>query len=162
MFTVLFVLIAEGRRFWIVENWVLMNIKSFEPELLPAGFPTLIQDWSGLSKCSFWLFLANLEEVMESSVPCDEKKTAASIFANTREFALNNWRESQRVHGITGMTIYKEGVYPKLDSLVGGELYLLRHDYDLCDKILMRSNGYFGRWMTEIQNLLKRLSNTTC
>lgn len=155
IFTVLFVLIAEGRRFWIVENWVVTSVKSFKRKSLPAGFPTLIRDWSGLSKCSFWLYLAILEEVMEFSVPDDEKKTAASMFAKTWALVLENWKESQRVHKETGMIFYEEGIDPKLDSLVGGELYLLKHDYELCDKILMRSDGYFGRWMTDIQKWLQ-------
>lgn len=77
--------------------------------------------------------------------------TAAITSSDAKANAVEEWCQRQEDVDATGLVFYQPGVDIDLNLLAGGQLLLLRHDCVLCDKVLLRSNGYDGYWAKDIQ-----------
>lgn len=74
----------------------------------------------------------------------------SSPFACTLSDAKKAWEVLEAKYASSGMVFRRGDGKITLESLVGGELLLLNHDYKFCTRILMREAGYDGEWFERL------------
>lgn len=140
LFRSLFLLFGEAQRFRVVRNWILRTSQCGTPENIPMNIANIFRKWSDFSKICFEYRLGIYEHTKFSNSSIYKDAMLSVITAeNAHAHTVLKFRDSQ-----------------KKFCLVGGEVLLLKHDFDWCTRILMRLNGYEGDLNLKNYNIRRR------
>lgn len=143
-----FLLFGEGPRFRIAQQWAIDNALNAIWQNPAAVICELLHDYSKLCACSFHIYQHYVEIPFLDALLDDLKES--SPFACTLSDAKKAWEVLEAKYASSGMVFRRGDGKITLESLVGGELLLLNHDYKFCTRILMREAGYDGEWFERL------------
>lgn len=140
-----FIVLGETPRFPLAKGWTVEGL-SRDPAnrlYLPIWFSGLIHDWKPLSLAILELFIALLEERMvKDGCPTPDAEKA---MVDARLI----WRNCQVPHKIVKFFLQEDGVADEatpifMKALCGKVVTLIRHDYEVGNKALLRLSRYDG------------------
>ncbi|KAK1620735.1 hypothetical protein QYE76_026252 [Lolium multiflorum] len=145
-----FICCCEILRIEVVKQWVLLGITQHQskPLKIPFGFPGLLRDWKVLCLLVYLLITSLLEKDMLDAVP--ESELGDYHFLDSMKHTRDEWKDRQVTQdAIKFFFADKENV--KVEWLCGEHVTLLRHNFEYCNKLLIRYLGYNGPWVNSIQ-----------
>jgi hypothetical protein len=147
MIETVIVLVCEGRRFWFIEHWVI-----FMRGRIVCTYSIVMKDWLKLCKCILYLLLYLIESEMSEA----EGDIMSILSKESKNQALRWWKARQKFLKDTQFPKFfvkaakrSEQVMPTIKDL-GIHLKLIKNAEDIWEQIMMRTLGYIGRWMNEI------------
>lgn len=132
----------------VAQQWAKDNALNAIWQNPPTLICQVLHDYSKLCDCSFHLYQYLVEIPFLDALLDDLKEL--SPFARTLSDAKKTWEEYEAKYASAGMVFRRGDGKITLESLVGGELLLLNHDYKFCTRILMREAGYDGKWFDRL------------